>query len=203
MGNRNIPRRPGRVGTLGFGAPISLESKLDRTPAGAAATPSSGPGAYLGSAWNGPSDGQRDRQGRAGVRNGAVRRAGPGLLNRSWDQIRASPGAGAGVGPAGGRAGPGRAAPSLLSSRAKLCVNGGLGGGPGGQGGVCVWGGFDQWERGARARAVGIGETQTGWGVGGSGAEPRQETQGRAQHAKTETQTGSRERETKRRSVKR
>lgn len=123
---------------MGFGAPISLESELDRTPAGAETTPSSGPGAYLGSAWNGPSDGQRDRQGRAGVRNGAVRRAGPGLLNRSWDQIRAGPGAGAGVGPAGGRAGPGRAAPSLLSSGAKLCVNGGPGGGPGGQGGVCV-----------------------------------------------------------------
>lgn len=32
-------------------------------------------------------------------------------------------------------AGPGRAAPSLHSSGAKLCVNGGLGVGPGGRGG--------------------------------------------------------------------
>lgn len=39
----------------------------------------------------------------------ALRRSGPELLNRSWDQIRAGPGTGAGVGPAGGRAGPGRA----------------------------------------------------------------------------------------------
>lgn len=48
---------------------------------------------------------------------------------------------------AGGRAGPVRAAPSLRSSGAKLCVNGGPGVGPGGPGGRGLP--TSQWQRGA------------------------------------------------------
>lgn len=77
-------------------APITLESKVDRTPEEAAALPHQGRGLTLGPGGVAPLMGSgTDRQtGRAGVRKRAVPRSGPGLLKWSWDQIRTGPGAG-------------------------------------------------------------------------------------------------------------
>lgn len=59
--NRTVPLRPAWVGAEGLGAPISLESEVDRTPAGVATLFHQGQSLTLGPGWSGPSDGQRDR----------------------------------------------------------------------------------------------------------------------------------------------
>lgn len=116
--------------------------------------------------------------------------AGPGLLNPSWDQIRAGPGAGAGVGrPGQSWAGP--AAPSLRSAEPTsewrdLEGPGGRGGGSGQANGT--------WS--ARPEPPGL-EAWAGAGLcGATKLSPRQlQERGREQHPKTETQTDSGERE--------
>lgn len=177
---------------------------MDRTPAGATTLPHQGQGLTSGPRGVAPrmGSGTDRRKGRAGVRNGAVRRAGPELLNWSRDQIRAGPGAGAGVGPAGGRAGPGRAAPSLLSAGAKLCVNGGPGGGPAGKGGG---GGGNRpmgaWSASPRCRDW--RNSDRGWGI----ERPKRSLDRRrhraARNSRRQRPRQARGKETKRRSVKR
>lgn len=134
------------------------------------------------------------RTGRAGVRNGAVQPAGPGLLNselgsdKGWSRGRGWGRAGRGQ----SWAGPGRPLPP--QRRAKLCVNGGTWRGRAGGGGGLRTG---QWERGApgpsRRDWRGLGR---GRGGGATKRSPRQlQERGREQHPKTETQTDSGERD--------
>lgn len=111
------------------------------------------------------------RTGRAGVRNGAVQPAGPGLLNselgsdKGWSRGRGWGRAGRGQ----SWAGPGRPLPP--QRRAKLCVNGGTWRGRAGGGGGLRTG---QWERGApgpsRRDWRGLGR---GRGVWSNEAEPQ------------------------------
>lgn len=185
LGNKTAPLKPARVGAEGLGTPLSLENEVTGPRPGrqcsfirARVLPWTWGGAAprLGSGTDG-------RTRRAGVRNGAVRRAGPGLLNpelgsdKGWSGGRGRGRAGRGQ----SWAGPGRPLPP--QRRAKLCVNGG------------TWRGAGRTPMGmwsARPELLGLEGLGQGAGRRDNEVEPRQlGEQGRKQHPKTETQTDS------------